>query len=70
MTDGKIEVQQKFIIHLLKRSITYFKLHGVVEFTMNAQIGTIQIDDGQEAPPEPPQLWDLWREVNIYSIYN
>ena len=33
-----------------------YKLHGVVEFTMNTQIGTIQIDDGQEAPPEPPQL--------------
>ena len=39
-----------------------YKLHGVVEFTMNAQIGTIQIDDGQEAPPESPQLWDLYGE--------
>ena len=33
-----------------------YKLHGVVEFTMNAQIGTIQIDDGQEAPPEPATI--------------
>ena len=34
----------------------------VTEFTMNAATGTIQIDDGTEAPPEPPKTWDLYGE--------
>ncbi len=34
----------------------------VTEFTMNASTGTIQIDDGTEAPPKPPKTWDLYGE--------
>jgi hypothetical protein len=36
--------------------------YNVAEFTMNAQNGTIEIDDGTEAPPEPPKTWDLYGE--------
>jgi len=35
---------------------------NVIVFTMNAQQGTIEIDDGQELPPEPPKTWDLYGE--------
>jgi|TARA_B100001094_G_scaffold201300_1_gene195292 hypothetical protein len=34
----------------------------VTQFTMDAAAGTIEIDDGTEAPPEPPKAWDLYGE--------
>ncbi len=34
----------------------------VTQFTMDAASGTIEIDDGTEAPPEPPKAWDLYGE--------
>ena len=39
-----------------------YKNFDAIEFIMNAQDGTIKIDDGQEAPPEPPKTWDLYGE--------
>lgn len=29
---------------------------------MDAAAGTIEIDDGTEAQPEPPKAWDLYGE--------
>ena len=36
--------------------------YNVTEFKMNAINGTIEIDDGKEAPPIPPKTWDLYGE--------
>ena len=39
-----------------------YKQFQCTEFIMNAAKGTIEIDDGKEAPPEPPKTWDLYGE--------
>ncbi len=39
-----------------------YKSFNATEFIMNANKGTIEIDDGTEAPPEPPKTWDLYGE--------
>ena len=36
--------------------------YNTTDFNVNAKDGFIYIDDGQEAPPEPPKMWDLYGE--------
>ena len=38
----------------LRESATYFEV--------DAGVGEIYIDDGQEAPKAPPKMWDLYGE--------
>ena len=37
---------------------------GVAYFEVDAQNGSITIDDGIEAPKPPPKTWDLYGEKN------
>ena len=39
-----------------------FLKYQSTDFHVNAKDGLIMIDDGQEAPPEPPKMWDLYGE--------
>ena len=35
---------------------------GITNFEVNAGDGEILIDDGKEAPKQPPKTWDLYGE--------
>ena len=39
-----------------------FLRESVTLFEVDAKVGEIYIDDGNEAPKPPPQMWDLYGE--------
>ena len=39
-----------------------FLTKGITQFEVDAGIGEISIDDGEEAPKPPPKTWDLYGE--------
>jgi hypothetical protein len=39
-----------------------FLREGVTYFEVDAHLGEISIDDGNEAPKVPPKMWDLYGE--------
>ena len=39
-----------------------FLREGTTYFEVDAGLGEIYVDDGKEAPKEPPKMWDLYGE--------